>query len=206
MDHSQWNLFGGFDRLDTVPADEIKSLWWSDKFVDVPIQPIWVTVKIPRDCPAGDYAGKLTVTSRGQTPVVIPVQLNVVGNWALPDPENFKTYVGLVESPETVAAYYKVPMWSDEHWKLLDQTFSLMAQFGTKEIYIPLTGHSLTDNSDAMVRWIKQPDGSYRYDYSIAEKYIDLATKDLKQLRTVCLIVLNCKLRREKGHAVLHRA
>jgi hypothetical protein len=191
MEDVQWDYFGAFDRLETVPEDDIKSTWWMKSQVPCVIRPIWVTVKVPKECAAGRYAGELTVTAEGQTPVVVPVELDVVGNWTLPDPQNLNTYVGLIESPETVARYYHVPLWSDAHWKLLDETFQLLGELGDKEAYIPLVGKTFMDNTDSMVRWIKQADGSYQYDYSIAEKYLDVAGKHLKGIRAVCLIVNN---------------
>ena len=217
MENVQWDFFGSFDRLETVPEDDIKATWWMKNEVPYVIRPIWVTVKVPKDCAAGKYTGALTVKAEGQPPTVVPVELEVIGNWTLPDPQNLNTYVGLIESPETVARYYNVPLWSDAHWKMLDEAFRLLGELGNKEIYIPLVGKTFVDNTDSMVRWIpatnaprldsgqagqgKQADapgedpaqtgGVYRYDYSIVEKYLDTAGKHLKDIRAVCLIVNN---------------
>ena len=39
--------------------------------------PVWITLKTPTDCPAGDYAGSITVVPEGLKPVTIPVALHV---------------------------------------------------------------------------------------------------------------------------------
>jgi hypothetical protein len=38
-----------------------------------------------------------------------------------------------------------------------------------------------------MVRWVKQPDGSYKPDYAILERYLDTALKHIHKPRVVCL-------------------
>jgi hypothetical protein len=68
---------------------------------------------------------------------------------------------------------------------LIDQAFATLALIGAKEVYIPVIGHTQLGNEHSMVRWIKQVDGSYKYDFSIAEKYLDTA---LKHLGTIPLV------------------
>ena len=81
-------------------------------------------------------------------------------------------------------------MWSEEHWKLLDQVFALMAQLSVDDLYIPLLARTNLGNDESMVRWIKQPDGTYKHDFSIVERYVETAAKHLgKKLMVVCWIL-----------------
>jgi len=194
---SAWNgLCVQFDPLDTAaPGDIVAALrgykgWgWGTPAFNSAYQPIWVSVAVPRDAKAGDYDGTVTVSADGEKTVQVPVQLRVVGEWTLPDPVNFKPMVGMVESPDSVARQYNVKMWSEEHWKLLDQVFALMAQLNVSDLYIPLLARTNLGNDESMVRWIRQPDGSYQHDFSIVERYVDTATKHLgKRLKVVCWI------------------
>jgi hypothetical protein len=57
-------------------------------------QPVWATVHVPRDAPAGWYTGTLTVTASGCIPARIPLALRVRG-FALPDEFNTKTAYGV---------------------------------------------------------------------------------------------------------------
>jgi len=150
------------------------------------VQPVWVTVRVPRDAQAGDYTGKLTIGAQGIKPVEVPIKLRVA-DWALPDPKKFVSHVGLVQSPETLALHYKVPMWSEAHWRLIGRSFELLAQVGNKVVYIPLLRRTYFGNEHSMVRWIKQPDGSYTHDFSIVEKYLDTAIRHLGKVPVVCL-------------------
>jgi hypothetical protein len=97
--------------------------------------------------------------------------------------------MGFMQSPDTLALKYKVPMWSEEHWKLMERSFALLGQIGCDEVYIPAICKTHLGNEHGMIRWIKQDDGSYQYDYSIAERYLDLALKHLGKPPVVCLYV-----------------
>jgi len=158
------------------------------------LRPVWIVVQVPRDAAAGVYRGTLTVSASGQQLAVVPVELKVVGSWVVPDPQAFTTVVGVHESADSVAMRYNVPLWSEEHWKHLDAVYRLLAQIGTKDIYLPLVAKTHLANEQSMVRWIPQPGGAstsgqpaYRYDFSILERYLDTAMKHLGKVPVVCL-------------------
>ena len=179
--YGQWG-YPAFDTLESsVPAELSAEFVW-DRFPPyrVSFQPIWVTVNIPRGAVAGDYSGKLTISAEGQPAVDVPIRVRVIGEWALPDPNDYGTFMGAIQSPDSVALKYKVPMWSEAHWKLLEKTFALMGQLGVKDVYIPLLAKTNLGNEQSMVRWIRQTDGTYKHDFSIVEKYVDMACRHLK--------------------------
>ena len=186
---------GLYNALDTVSPKDVavgtksaKSGAWTLPSYPVAMQPIWVSVRVPKDAKAGEYAGKIVVTADGKY-VEVPLQVRVAGEWTLPDAQKFKTFVGMVESPDSVALRYNVKMWSEEHWKLLDKIFALMGEVGVDDLYIPMLAKSNLGNEDSMVRWVQQADGSCKPDFSIVERYLDTATKYLgKQLCVVCWV------------------
>lgn len=149
--------------------------------------PVWVVVKIPRDAAPGTYTGTLTVNVAGDKSVAVPIEVKVVGNWVLPDPKDFITFMGAQESADSVALQYNVPLWSEEHWKQLDRAYELLGEIGTKDLFLPLIAKTQLANEQSMVRWIKQPDGTYSNDFSILERYLDTAVKRLGTNLTVCL-------------------
>lgn len=76
------------------------------------MQPIWVTVRVPRDAAPGEYQGLLTIESDLNKVPVIPVRIKVE-DWTLPEPKDFRTTsLGLIV-PDTVVKHYGVPLWSD---------------------------------------------------------------------------------------------
>jgi hypothetical protein len=170
---------GYWDPLGETPAAELPAFKTAGAF-----QAIWVKVAVPADAASGDYQGALTVSAEGLAPTAVPVRLKVFG-WKLPDPRDYVTHLGLVQSPESVALCYQVPLWSEEHWKLMEKSFALMAEIGARNVYLPLITKTNFGNEQSMVRWIKDGD-KYKHDFSIVDRYLDLAQKHLKP-DVVCL-------------------
>jgi hypothetical protein len=176
-----------FDTLQSSIAPTIPIVPMRDS-ASPAMQPVWFTVHVPRDAKPGAYAGKITVSADGERTIETPLEVRV-HDWVVPDASNFVTFMSMVQSPESVALQYNVPMWSEAHWKLLDQVFDLLGQIGAKEIYIPLVRQTHYGNQNSMVRWIRQPDGSFKYDFSIVEKYVDTAVKRLAKVPVVCCMI-----------------
>ncbi|KPJ51679.1 MAG: hypothetical protein AMS16_07590 [Planctomycetes bacterium DG_58] len=179
--------FVAFDTLADEPTDGTK------------MRPVWLTVHVPKDARAGDYAGTVTVRADGEKPVEVPVRVRVV-DWTLPDAREFKTHLGMVQSPDSVAMQYDVPMWSPRHWRLLDETFRLLAQLGAKTAYLPIIRQTHFGNPHGMVRWIRKPDGTYDHDFSIVERYLDLVVKHLGRIPVVCIYLWDIDSNPTKGY------
>lgn len=162
---------------EVLPLDEAKGV----------AQPLWLKVRVPEDAPPGDYRGKLAIHVGGFKLVEVAVHLRVVG-WKVPDRRQFRTHVGLIQSPDSVALYYNVPLWSERHWKFLEKSFALLGEVGNKTVHIPLICRTNFGNEETMVRWVKQSDGTYSYDFTVFDRYMDLAQKYLAP-DVVCLYV-----------------
>lgn len=152
------------------------------------VQQMMVTVKVPKDAAAGDYKGAVTVSAAGVPPVTVPILLHVAA-WTLPDPQDFRTFVCLYQSPTTVSIQYKTPEWTEAHWKYLEKSFELLGRIGNKAIHIPVVDRTQLGNDEGMVYWIKKADGSFDYDYSVFERYLKLAKKHCGPLDFVVLYV-----------------
>jgi hypothetical protein len=171
-------LFDGtrFDvLLDRVPAD-------------ANMLAVWVSVRVPADAPPGRYRGNLTLSLPDRLPAAVPIELTVAG-WALPEVKDYTTLINIYQSPETLAAYYKIKPWSEEHWRLIEQSMRLLGEFGNIGIFVPLLAESQMGNPESMVIWIRQADGTYRYDFSVLNRYLDMALKHHDRLRFVSLNV-----------------
>ncbi|MCX7805286.1 MAG: DUF4091 domain-containing protein, partial [Planctomycetota bacterium] len=158
---------------------------WTDPGAVVPV---WLKVRVPREVPAGEYSGALTIRAEGLGTKNVPVRLQVA-DWTLPDPKDFVTHVGAMHSPQTVALWYKVQPWSDEHFRLMDRTLRYAAEIGGKLACVPLVAGATWIQSDrSMVAWIRQEDGSFKYDFGLFDRYMDLIQKHLRP-ETVLLYV-----------------
>ena len=156
------------------------------------MQPVWVTVHVPRDAAPGDYEAKLMIRAdkMAADPVVVPVQLKVAG-WVAPDAKDFRVTNMGQSSPESLARHYNVTRWSDKHFELMGKSMALMAQVGSRQAIVDLCidFYGVGGVPETMVRWIRQSDGSYTHDYTVLDKYLDTVAKYMgkpKLLRVNC--------------------
>ncbi|MFO7900961.1 MAG: hypothetical protein R6V58_18130, partial [Planctomycetota bacterium] len=93
----------------------------------------------------------------------------------------------MIQSPESVAMAYGVPLWSDKHLELLDKSFSLLAPLADKTLYVTCIRRTHFGNEHAMVRWTRNGEGELQPDFTVVEKYLDVAMKHLGKIPRVIL-------------------
>ena len=167
-------------------SNTVRSIPGSPSPVPGAVLPVWVTVNVPAEAKSDDYLGELNLTIDGVN-FKVPVKLRVY-NYKLPDPKDFTGLYELIQSPETLALVYKVPLWSEKHWKLIEKSLAFVGAMGTKTCYIPLICKTNMGNEETMVRWIKDKD-KYKYDFTVMEKYLDLVEKYQGKPTIVCFYV-----------------
>ncbi len=143
------------------------------------VLPVWVSVRVPKDAAPGQYKGKVTIEAAGAGPFEVPVEIKV-GAMVLPDPADFTVKNQGMHSSDQLARHYGVPMWSEKHFALMARSLKLMTEIGSRQAASNLTIRYLSqDNDETMVKWIKQADGSYKYDFSVFDRYMDLVEKNV---------------------------
>ena len=147
---------------------------------------IWVTVEVPADAAPGVYGAELRIEAEGLPAAATPIELRVA-DWIVPDPQQWRTWAEMIQSPDTLAVEYGVPLWSERHWELIARSFRLISGTGSRVVYLPLLRHTNQGNAESMVRWIRGRDGALRPDYTIAERYLDLARRHLGEPKLVVL-------------------
>lgn len=150
------------DRLAPAPASGART------------QPVWILLRVPKEQAPGWYAGSLTLSANGRT-FQAPVQVLVDG-FALPDPRQFRSLVGLIHSPDTVALKYGVEPWSDRHFQLMEKTLDLLGQLGNDVVHVPIILDTHVGCRTGMIRFVAAGDG-VKPDFSALERYLDLYVK-----------------------------
>ncbi len=178
------NIKPGLNVLNDIPPRETELQSGSK---EGSVVPIWITVNVPADASAGSYEGTLTIKTDSEKPVLVPVKLEVL-DWKLPNPDDFKTWIELIQSPDTLQLEYGVEAWSDKHFNLIARSMSLIREAGSGVLYIPLIAETNYGNSESMVRWIKKGENKYDFDFSVMDKYLDVAEKNLGKPKLVCFI------------------
>jgi sialate O-acetylesterase len=140
-------------------------------------RPVWISVDIPSETPAGIYKGTITRQSASGK-VNHDITLEVLDK-VLPAPSEWSFHLDLWQNPYAVARFHQVEPWSKEHLCLLRPLLDMLARAGQKCITTtliddPWAGQTY-DPYGSMISWIKKADGEWRYDYSVFDQYVNLA-------------------------------
>jgi len=185
-----------FDALEDEPPAEVPVM----EEAGGSLIPLWIQVRVPKDAAAGDYRGAITVRAEGGEAQTVPLEVRVEA-WTLPPPSEYVTMLDFIQSPESVALGYEVPMWSEAHLRLLGRSFDLLTELGCKTLYVTAVRRTHFGNEHALVRWIFDEEGELTPDFTIVEKYLDVA---LKRLGKIPGVVFCCwEPRDSAGHADL---
>ena len=198
---SKWNTERGFVRY--VMTDELnkdgkggcghrpnKADWDSTLVADVidhitptldikknTTQPVWVSVSIPREhIIKGMYRGNVTVKEDGQVLAQLPLVVTVKDRM-LPEPKDWAFHLDLWQNPYAVARYYNVEPFSQEHFDLMRPIMKRYAEAGGKVItasimHKPWNGQTF-DPFESMVTWMKKADGTWWFDYTVFDKWVE---------------------------------
>jgi hypothetical protein len=138
----------------------------------------WLTVNTPRDAVPGTYSGTLTLRADGIEPKNFPVSLEVLSA-TLPAPEDWKYHLDIWQHPWSIARMHGVTPWSDAQFQVMRPYLVELAQAGQKVITTTITprpwGKRDYDDYGSMIDHVKQADGSWKFDYTKFDRYVEFA-------------------------------
>lgn len=138
-------------------------------------QPLWVAVNLPSTATAGIYQGQITVSYSGGSSIVFQISVEVL-NITLPPVANWAYHHDHWQNPWAVSRYYGVTPWSQSHWNYLQPLLQLAQQGGQKVITTTLNkdpwGGTTYDPFGGMIGWTKNTNGTWTYDYTIFDNYV----------------------------------
>ena len=141
-------------------------------------RPVWCSIEVPRDIEAGVYATTLEVAD-GSGTVVASLNLNIeVVDRSLPEAADRKFHLDLWQQPYAVSRYYDVERWSDEHIEALRPYLEALGKAGqsvvTAILFYEPWGDQSHDKFSPMIQTTRKADGSWAFDYSIFDRYVEL--------------------------------
>lgn len=152
------------DAIDTIAQISLKAK---------NVQPLWLSVKVPADAKPGRYTGTIKVNADKTYTLTYHIR---VKDRVLPPPAEWKFDLDLWQHPAAIARVHNVALWSDRHFELMRPYYTMLANAGQKCITASIMdepwGHQTYDDFPGLIQWIKQKDGSWRYDYTVFDKYI----------------------------------
>jgi len=143
---------------------------------------VWITVNIPENTKAGEYPVTIKFSSSDDNeafeieqtmmleviPANLPKQETIFTQWFHAD---------------CIADIHNVPIYSEEHWSLIDKYMSLASELGINMILTPVitppldTDIGMTRPCTQLVK-IEKNGSTYSFDFSLLKRWIDLAQKN----------------------------
>jgi len=139
------------------------------------VRPLWLTVNVPSSAKAGKYHGKLVVHADQQYNMDIEIQ---VSPNKLPSPSSWKFHLDMWQYPVPIAKMHGEQLWSEGHFLAMRPYYEQLAKAGQKVItanIIPQPwgpDHAYFEDT-SLIKWIKKVDGTWQYDFSLFDRYID---------------------------------
>ena len=182
---AEWDSSIVADVLDIVKIHDIKAQ---------STQPIWMNVWVPADARPGKYKGTLTVSAKNLKPMNLQVEIDVTDR-VLPAAKDWAFHLDLWQNPYSVARYHQVPLWSKEHFDAMRPIMKMLADAGQKIItttimHKPWAGQT-EDHFDSMVFRMKNIDGTWTYDYTVFDKWVEFMMNEVgidKQINCYTMI------------------
>jgi len=171
----------GWRDHDTIPAYLASDMLDNNQRFNLEkntLRPVWITIDVPSDAEAGEYSGSLIVSFRGGRDIELPVDIKVI-DVNLPEPSDWSFHLDLWQNPFAVARYYDTGLWTEEHWALLPPYLEMLAGAGQKCITASILhrpwGGQTYDHFESMIEWTHLGDGDWEYDYSVFDRWVQLA-------------------------------
>ena len=155
---------------------------------------IWLSLFVPEEASPGVYEGEIAF--HGQHRFEDEKQLGevtlrvTVARTKLPDPGDFRFHLDLWQHPASIARAHRVPLWSDDHLRLIDAYYRPLAALGQKMITVvasdvPWSGQHGFEAADypssvwehSVIGARKTPSGRIRCDFRDFDRYIRTASK-----------------------------
>ncbi len=176
-ENATWN-FVGFVRVEKNTTGTPRSELICEAPADVPdpllpdrtisvaagqTQPIWLTIHVPEDAPAGEYAGTVTVAADGEE-ASLPIKLRV---WPFPVPHERHLFYTNWFNYRQVCKFHGVEFASDEFWPVLEAYARAMAAHRQNVLWVPLS----------LIKTLREPDGTLSFDYANLDRWIEICER-----------------------------
>lgn len=142
-------------------------------------RPVWCTFEVPRTLEAGTYDVTLTVTDVSSNKPAGELKLKiVVDKRTMPEASESTFHVDFWQQPYAVSRWYNTGRWTQAHFNALRPYLAQLARSGQRVVstilfYEPW-GDQSYDKFDPMIKTTKKSDGSWAYDYSVFDHYVEL--------------------------------
>ncbi len=169
--------------LRTTPGlypDLITKLGYADRVVVSVenLRTLWLDIELPEDFKAGEYPTEFTLFNGeeelARTSLKIKVYDDKLPDTLIPHTEWFYT--------DCLANYYKVEVFSNEHWRIIENFIKTAYDNGINTVLMPVFTPALDtyiggERLTTQLVGIERNDGVYSFDFSKVDRWIDICQR-----------------------------
>lgn len=149
------------------------------------VQGVWMTVDVPTGTAPGNYTGTVTATSAEGAEIAFELQLEVL-RLTLPEPSEWEQFIDLWQNPYAIARVEGIPtdqLWTKAHFDAMRPYYRMLADGGqdviTTTVVADPWASQTYDKYGSMVQWTKQRDGSWAFDFSAFDAWVEYMIDDI---------------------------
>lgn len=154
------------DMLDNVSSFDLEAK---------KVRPVWISINIPRDAPKDVYTAVVDITGERAKTQKLTLEVEVIDQ-VLPEVKQWTYHLDQWQHPSAVARTEGLELWSDAHFEAMKPVMQLLVNAGQKVITAtvnkdPWNVQTYDPYAD-MIIWTKKKDGSWSYDYTVFDKWV----------------------------------
>lgn len=139
-------------------------------------RPLWVAIDVPQSAKPGLYGATVVVQSERGGEIRLRLNVRVI-EATMPAKEKRRFHLDLWQNPYAVARMAGVPLWSDAHLQQMRPVMTRLAAAGQRGITATITHRPWNGQTyDAfgnMITEIKRVDGTWQYDFSVLDRWVE---------------------------------
>lgn len=137
---------------------------------------LWISVKIPEDCPAGEQF--ITVSFLNAEGCVAEERFSIIVHDVVLPPQ--KLLFTQWFHCDCIADVHHVPVFSEEHWTLIEKYMKLASDHGMNTILTPVITPPLdtrvgSERKTVQLVDIEKNENGYKFDFSRLKRFINMA-------------------------------
>lgn len=165
----------GETRDAVLQADALSPISSNLLSSDDPLK-IWLTLNVPSGTTPGRYKGAITVKAAGVEQDKFEIDILVV-NHELPSVKDWAFNLDLWQFPFQLTQLvqqngYAIELFSAEYYKMMKPFYTMLADAGQTTITTYIKDGAF-NQGQTMVYWTKKTDGSWDFEYSDFDKYVE---------------------------------
>ncbi|HEU4607568.1 MAG TPA: glycoside hydrolase domain-containing protein [Chitinophagaceae bacterium] len=176
------NRSGGVcGKIPDMPRIDVPDAISPQKSIDVAakkLQPVWISISIPRNTVTGTYTSKISLSAGGSNTfddLTLRIRVN---KRTLPPPTQWEFFLDISQFPLSEARYYKLKPWSNEHFARIKPAMQRLANAGQKVVttsffWDPFSSKTANWGEENLMIRIQRNNGKMTYDFTNFDKWVN---------------------------------